>query len=106
MESRLAPLLQELRAALEALYGDRLVHLILYGSQARGEATADSDIDVMVVLSGTVHSWSEIDRMNVAVTDLCLKYDELISLYPISEKAYRSGQEPVLKKVYQEGTLL
>ena len=30
--------------------GDRIVHIILYGSRARGDYTEDSDIDVLVVV--------------------------------------------------------
>ncbi len=30
---------------LEKIYGDRLLKLVLYGSQARGDATEDSDSD-------------------------------------------------------------
>jgi len=47
---RLGILLQELKVCLQKLYGDRLYTLILFGSQARGEATKNSDIDVMAVL--------------------------------------------------------
>ena len=46
----LATLLQELRAALVAIYGSRLREVILFGSYARGEAAADSDVDVAFVL--------------------------------------------------------
>ena len=44
--------LGEARAALERLYGDRLVKVILYGSHARGEAHEESDVDVLFVLQG------------------------------------------------------
>jgi hypothetical protein len=36
MDARLQSILQELRAGFEQIYGDRLVKLVLYGSQARG----------------------------------------------------------------------
>ena len=32
--------------------GDRLVSLVLFGSAARGQATSDSDVDLLVVASG------------------------------------------------------
>jgi predicted nucleotidyltransferase len=33
--------------------------MVLFGSQARGEADADSDIDVLVVLKGEVRRFHE-----------------------------------------------
>lgn len=40
----------ELREALRALLGDRLADLRLFGSQARGQAHDESDIDVLVLV--------------------------------------------------------
>jgi hypothetical protein len=37
-------------ATLLARYGENLSQIILFGSQARGNARADSDIDVLIVL--------------------------------------------------------
>jgi len=99
-------LLQELKQALENLYGDRFVSLILYGSHARQEATDDSDIDIMVVLQGTVSPANEIFRMGAIKTALNLKYDELISVLSISATDFRDRIIPFLKNVRQDGIVL
>ena len=39
-----------LRDRFRDAFGDRLHQLVLYGSYARGDATPESDIDVLVVL--------------------------------------------------------
>jgi predicted nucleotidyltransferase len=44
------PILRRFRTALEALYGDRIERVVLFGSRARGEARDDSDYDVAVFL--------------------------------------------------------
>jgi predicted nucleotidyltransferase len=44
--------LSRFRAALDGRFGKRLRELVLYGSYARGEATEDSDVDVLVVVRG------------------------------------------------------
>ena len=106
MESPIKNILQELREALEALYGPRLKRLLLYGAHARGDATDDSDIDVMVVLDGTVSAWEEVTRMNDVVTELCLTHAALISLYPIAESDYLAKQSLVLRNVHREGVRL
>ena len=54
MSEGLANLLAELRRRLESLYGPRLLRLMLYGSQARGDAGPGSNIDLPVVLEGPV----------------------------------------------------
>src|SRR5438445_37434 len=50
MHGTLLTILAELRGRFEVLYGSRLLHLILYGSQARDDATPDSGIDILVEL--------------------------------------------------------
>src|SRR5689334_21832717 len=73
MHSTLGEILAQLRAGLEALCGPRLVRLLLYGSQARGEATAESDIDVLVVLQGSVDPGAEIARAGYLTASLSLQ---------------------------------
>ena len=51
---KLEKIITEFRQALEQIYGDKLINLVLYGSQARGDATEDSDIDMMVILKSPV----------------------------------------------------
>lgn len=46
----ITPILEELKAGLEQLYGPKLRRPVLFGSYARGEAEPGSDIDVAVVL--------------------------------------------------------
>jgi predicted nucleotidyltransferase len=96
-------LLEELRSGLTKLYGRHLKHVLLYGSWARGEATEDSDIDVVVVIEGSIVPGREIDRMLDLVTELGEKYGTLISVYPVSERNYRATQSPLLVNVRREG---
>jgi uncharacterized protein len=102
----LTPLRQDLRHDLSELYGDQLIDLILFGSHARQTATADSDIDVMVVLNGPISPGDEILRMGAIKTRLNLKYDTLISVIPVSDTDYQQGTTPLLKNVRAEGVPL
>jgi len=51
--------LQELKQYLRLLYGPRFDQLYLYGSYARGDFHAGSDVDVMVTLTGEVNPYQE-----------------------------------------------
>ena len=75
MNIHLQPILTHLKQELTDLYGDRLQHLPLFGSQARGDAEPGSDIDVLVVLKPPVNPGEEIKRTGKAIADLSLDYD-------------------------------
>jgi predicted nucleotidyltransferase len=55
MDEKLRALLADLRSGFEAFYGERLVQMVLFGSQARGDAVPEADIDVLVVLQGRIN---------------------------------------------------
>jgi len=100
---RISNILREFREELENLYEKRLKGIILYGSWARGDATEDSDIDVLIVLEGKVIPGKEIDRMIDVITEINLKHGVLISIYPVSEKDYSTINSPLLINVRREG---
>ncbi len=99
----LKTVLDEFKAELRKLYGEQLTDIILYGSYARGEATPESDIDVMVVLKGHVAPGREIDRMIDVITEINLKYDVLLAVVPVAEEMYRQINSPLLLNVRREG---
>jgi predicted nucleotidyltransferase len=106
MNPRLKSILSELRARFEALYGDRLVRLILYGSQARGDADPDSDIDVLVVIRGEVVPGREIERTGDVVSEISLAYQTVVSCVFVSEERYDSEWTPLLSNARREGVLV
>ena len=103
MTEKVRNILAELRRRFEARYGDRLVAMVLYGSQARGDAEPGSDIDVLVVLKGAVEPCLEISRTLDDVTDLTLEHCEAIACVFVSDEEYREKGGPLLRSVRQEG---
>ena len=99
-------ILSELKRSLSRLYKDRFVSLILYGSYARNQADEDSDIDAAVVLKGRSFPGKEIDFMLDVITESSLKYNTLISVYPVSENAFYARQSPIIMNVHAEGIRL
>jgi predicted nucleotidyltransferase len=95
--------LAELRRRFEQLYGDRLAQLIVYGSQARGDARPWSDIDVLVVLRGEVSEYQEMHRTEDIVGELCLEMDVVVICIFMSESDYVSRDGPLLRNIRREG---
>jgi predicted nucleotidyltransferase len=72
-------LLTPLQEYLQQEYQDRLDRMILFGSQARGDSTPTSDVDVLIVLQDPVDASTELDRTSQFIAQLCLKHNMLIS---------------------------
>lgn len=66
-------LLARIKSHLQAVYGDRLRGVVLYGSEARGEATPDSDVDILVLLTGPVALGRELCTIIEALYPLQLE---------------------------------
>ena len=98
--------LVEAKARLEALYGDRLARVILYGSYARGDARPDSDVDVLVVLRGEYEPYAEIKRMGVPLYDVALRYDLALSAQPYRVEEVADGRRPFMRNVAADGVTL
>ena len=106
MSPEIKDILAELRPALEALYGERLVKLILFGSQARGDAEPGSDIDLLLVLDGPFRTGEEIARVGEVTANLSLKYNVVITCTFVSAERYLQEQSPLLINVRREGVAL
>lgn len=106
MNEKLPGILAELRRYFETLYGERLVQLILYGSQARGDAKPDSDIDVLVVLKEPIDAGTEIDRTSEFIAALCLEHDVVISRNFVSLARFQHENSPFFLNVRREGILI
>ncbi len=83
------PILGRFRAALDALYGDRIERVVLFGSRARGDARDDSDYDVAVFLRDLTDYWGEADRIVEIGTDILYDTGAVINALPFPAGAYQ-----------------
>ena len=55
MDKKITQLINQIKSYLIERYGDKIREIILYGSYARGEATKDSDIDLLVLIDDSIN---------------------------------------------------
>lgn len=103
---QLQNILKEVKNALQELYKDNLVEIILYGSCARNDFNENSDVDLLVVLNKLDTAGKEIDKIVDAIYDINLKYNTLISVVPISDEDYKRINSPLLINVRKEGLVI
>ena len=96
-------LLDELARGLKDFYGERYRGLVLYGSYARGEADEGSDVDVLLLLEGSVAMGREIARIESFVWHISLEAGYAISVLPVGVEAYLEPREPFLMNARKEG---
>jgi len=96
------PILARFRAALDALYGDRLERVVLFGSRARGDARADSDYDVAVFLRDLTDRWGEARRLSAIETDILAETGAFIHSMPYHAGSYRR-RTPLMHEIRREG---
>ncbi len=100
---QLSQILEALRRELSRVLGDQLEAVYLFGSQARQEATPDSDIDILVVVRGDFDYADLIRRTSPVVSALSLQYDVVISRAFVSTERFAHEESPFLLNVRREG---
>jgi len=96
-------LLVEIKDRLDSVYGRRMKGLVLYGSEARGNARSDSDIDLLVLLDGKINYGRDLLRNISALYPISRRLGRRISAKPVSDKEYAEIQCPLYQRVHQEG---
>ena len=99
-------ILHKVKQSLSKFYQDQLEKIILYGSQAREDATEYSDIDILVVLKSAINPYDEIDKTSEIIADLCLEYDVVISRHFISSEKFENQNTPFIYNVKKEGIMI
>lgn len=99
-------ILRGIKERLQRAYGDRLRGIVLYGSEARGEADEDSDIDLLVLLDGPVEDWEDISTTVDALYDIQLEVIRPISALPVDFKDFEAGNHVIYRNVKKEGIFL
>ena len=97
----------ELVHGLLSILSTQMIQIVLYGSTARGNADADSDIDIAIFVSDRLTSRQE-DQLSDLIVDLNLKYNKVFSVVDIDQQTYLKWRNvtPFYQNVDREGIIL
>ncbi len=109
LDRPLPRLVQDARSVLLDRIGDDVCLIILYGSEARGEARPDSDVDLIVVLRRDDPTLKS--AVQDAVYDVMWQhnFDRLISVYVLSIDGFEAQRRrgfSFIRSVEREGVVL
>ncbi len=98
-------LLQAIKERLAELYGDRLKGVILFGSEARGEADEESDVDFLVLLDGPVDIGREIRAILKTLYPLQLErnFYRPLEVIPVDVEEYEEQSFSLYRHAREEG---
>ena len=105
MDREIEPLIHQVKSHLIKMYGERIKKVILYGSYVRGEATKDSDIDVLVLVDESLSPLEVRESLSDLLFDILLEKGELVSVIAIPEDIFENYNSPFMLNVKKEGVV-
>ena len=103
MDDKVQSLIDRIKTHLSKKYGEGISRVILYGSHVRGEATKDSDIDVLVLVDQSLNPFQVRESLSDFLFDILLEEGELVSVIVIPENLFENYNSPFILNVKREG---
>jgi predicted nucleotidyltransferase len=94
-------------ARLRKEHADQIERVVLFGSKARGDFDAESDLDVFVLVKSD--DWHFHDRLVTFSSPISVKYDALISPKVVGPSLYRKMRKQrsfFLENIRKQGVVL
>jgi predicted nucleotidyltransferase len=97
---------KQIKNAIEAV--DPTAEVILYGSQARGDAHEDSDWDILVLADKPIECLRDQEPYRNAIFSVMLENDELISTIIRNKTTWKEKhfKAPLFHEISKEGIRL
>lgn len=104
MNRKLNRTIEEYINLLREQFSETVLSVILYGSAARGEMQKESDVDLLIVVSGEDARMK--DAISMAAYEIMLKNDVVLS--PLVMDAgtfgwYRKNKDPFYRNIRRDG---
>lgn len=96
-------ILQKCKQALSEAFGPRFQGLVLFGSEARGQAGPESDVDLLVLLTGPISLWRDISTCVKAIYPIEPEIDRVFDTIPVNAEDYRNGKWLLFRTAQAEG---
>jgi predicted nucleotidyltransferase len=97
-------ILKDLKDRLIEFYSESVKSVVLFGSQARNNATEFSDYDILILLNQEYNRKDENTILDICY-DIDLKYDIIIDAHLISTKELETkrGKQPIIVNALKYG---
>jgi len=103
MDKRIEELVNRVKDHLIKMYGKKIRRVILYGSHVRGEATRDSDVDILVLVDESLNPVEVRRSLSDLLFDILLEEGKLISVITLPEHFFENHNYPFMLNVKKEG---
>lgn len=105
-QSQAIAILGEVYASCNPIFGNAIMDAYLYGSYARGDYHAESDIDILLTVDLEAETISKLrKRLAIVISELSLKHDITVSVTvkPLAQFKRYADVLPYYKNVLREG---
>ena len=103
-------IISELTEILKQKFNQDLLAIVLFGSIVKGNFTATSDIDVLVVCENLIKDWRVRDKMTLELTEeIELKYATSIHMVLVSKDEISHSIEsvsPLMLEIYEANEVI
>ena len=101
IREKLDKIINEIKDELKGKYPD-FNGIYLFGSQARGDASIDSDYDIAITSHYNL-KWQIKDKMISSIYEYILKYDIIIEPHFLTEEDLINPKTPLNYQISKEG---
>jgi predicted nucleotidyltransferase len=99
-------ILKEINKQVSLLLGGKLQRIILYGSQARGDAHKWSDVDIMVIADISENELNLYEeKLDIIMSDIGLEYNTVVTSFLNNKQVFENRLKisPFYRNVQREG---
>ncbi len=98
-------IIKDLKQKLVEQLGETIKDVVLFGSQASGKSTENSDYDILIILKQN-YDWKFRDRIYDVTYDISITYDIMFDVHLLSETEIKNSiraKQPIFQNAITNG---